>query len=94
MVEIAVTHKTDQRIDRRDLYTEAERLVRALDEAKVLGAELLERFETIDEARRALEPLGLIAAVEFIDPIMAALRLWRHGDSADLPAFMTRTPVA
>jgi len=94
MGELAVRHRTDQRIERRALYEEGARLLQALDEAKVLGEELLARFAEIDKARKHLEPLGLIAAVEFIPPLQAALRAWRYGDVSDLPSFMQREPVA
>jgi len=84
----------DRRRSGRELFGQAEELASALHEAHVLGDELLERFERIDMARRALEPLGLLTAVEFCEPVQAALRKWRAESRSvfDLPAFMCGEP--
>lgn len=76
------------------LYSAAEELVRAFHEARVLSDELLARFERIDEARRLLEPLGLLTAVEFVPEIQAALTKWRAAgrDVFDVPDFL-RVPA-
>lgn len=83
-----------RRTQGRSLHVEAAELVTAMHEAQILGDQLLERFARIDAARKVLEPLGLVTAVEFIPEIEAALMKWRANgrDVFDIPDWL-RVPA-